>query len=353
MSDTKSIRSKTNKILFEPAPGTVVKPIWTYNEEQKAKIEVLREYAQSLRLPDSDPYAEWEARWLARPETIPRYIRAAKWKLEDGKKRIQKTLEWRREYKPELIPPEEVKIEAETGKIILTGFDVDGRPIIYMRPGRENTQTSPRQLRHLVWVLERATDLMPPGQESLMIIVDYKSTSLRTNPSVSVASKVLVILQQHYCERLGRAIVTNLPMILKFFYSGIQPFLDPVTRDKMRFNPDLFELVPKSQLDADLGGDYNFEYDFESYWSQMVEHCNIAPDGTRLNKDATLEATAPATTAEASSTAVEPPATSAADANENPHTGTTMSEFMSTPDSTGEDPDGLPATSPQAIAVIA
>ena len=39
----------------------------------------------------------------------------------------------------------------------------------------------------------------------------------------------------------------------------------------MRFNPDLFELVPKSQLDADLGGDYNFEYDFESYWTQMVE----------------------------------------------------------------------------------
>lgn len=39
----------------------------------------------------------------------------------------------------------------------------------------------------------------------------------------------------------------------------------------MRFNPDLFELVPKSQLDADFGGEYNFEYDFESYWSQMVE----------------------------------------------------------------------------------
>jgi len=36
---------------------------------------------------------------------------------------------------------------------IITGFDRDGRPIIYMRPGRENTETSPRQLRHLVWCL--------------------------------------------------------------------------------------------------------------------------------------------------------------------------------------------------------
>lgn len=36
---------------------------------------------------------------------------------------------------------------------IISGFDKDGRPIIYMRPGRENTETGPRQLRHLVWCL--------------------------------------------------------------------------------------------------------------------------------------------------------------------------------------------------------
>lgn len=44
-------------------------------------------------------------------------MRAAKWKLEDGKKRIQGTLAWRREFKPDLIPPEEVRIESETGKM--------------------------------------------------------------------------------------------------------------------------------------------------------------------------------------------------------------------------------------------
>ncbi|KAG8219299.1 CRAL-TRIO domain-containing protein [Butyriboletus roseoflavus] len=210
-------------------------------------------------------------------------MRAAKWKMHDAEKRIKSTLEWRREYKPELIPPDEVKIECKTGKILLTGFDKDGRPIIYMRPGRENTETSPRQLRHLVWWLERAKDMMPPGQESLVIIVDYKTTTLSTNPPISVASKVLTILQQHYVETLGRAIVTNLPLLLNFFYKGIAPFLDPVTRDKLRFNPDLFELVPRSQLDADFGGDYAFDFEFETYWTQIIDHCGIAPDGTRLS----------------------------------------------------------------------
>jgi hypothetical protein len=66
------------------------------------------QYAYSIALPESNPYAEWEQRWLARPDTIPRYMRAAKWKLEDGKKRIKGTLEWRREFKPDLIKPGEV-----------------------------------------------------------------------------------------------------------------------------------------------------------------------------------------------------------------------------------------------------
>ncbi|EMD32668.1 hypothetical protein CERSUDRAFT_87973 [Gelatoporia subvermispora B] len=278
---------KTSTVLTHPAPGTQVRPVREYTDEQKEKVAALRVYADTQTLPQIDPYYKWELRWLDRPDTMPRYMRAAKWNLEEAKKRLRNTISWRREFKPDLIPPDEVKIEAETGKIILTGFDLDGRPILYMRPGRENTETSPRQLRHLVWWLERAKDFMPPGQESLVIIVDYKSCTLRTNPSISVASKVLTILQQHYVETLGRALVVNLPFILNFFYKGISPFLDPVTRDKMRFNPDLLELIPKEQLDADFGGEYEFEYDFEKYWEQVVSFCGIAPDGTRIERSAT------------------------------------------------------------------
>lgn len=36
---------------------------------------------------------------------------------------------------------------------VINGFDKDGRPIIYMNPARQNTESSPRQLRHLVWCL--------------------------------------------------------------------------------------------------------------------------------------------------------------------------------------------------------
>ena len=75
------------------------------------------QYTETLILPESDPYYPWEARFLADPGCHPRYMRAAKWKMEDGMKRIKGTIEWRREYKPELIEPGDVGVEAETGKM--------------------------------------------------------------------------------------------------------------------------------------------------------------------------------------------------------------------------------------------
>ncbi|KAF8531247.1 CRAL-TRIO domain-containing protein [Gautieria morchelliformis] len=261
---------KTHKLCTYPTPGTEIRPR-EYTAAQREDIAVLLEYARTLQLPPEDPYYIWEDRWLTWPDCCGRYMRAAKWKLEEAKRRIKGTLEWRREFKPDLIKPEDVRIESVTGKIVINGFDVDGRPIIYMRPGNENTTPSPRQIQHLVFCLERAIEFMPPGQDSLVIVVDYQSATLRTNPSIGTARKVLNILQQHYVERLGRAIVVNLPILLSFFYKGISPFLDPVTKDKMRFNPELSSLIPQEQLDAQFGGDNEYEFEADSYWQQVLE----------------------------------------------------------------------------------
>jgi len=276
--------AKTSTVLTTPVPNYQAKP-HVYTSEQTAQIEELRAYAETLLLPPSESYHANEVAWLADPGCVPRYMRAGKWKMDDAKRRIAGTITWRREFKPDLISADEVKIEAETGKIILNGFDLEGRPILYMRPGRENTPTSDRQLLHLIFHLERAIDFLPPGQETVAIIVDYKSATASTNPSISTARKVLNILQQHYVERLGRAIVVNLPFLLNFFYKGISPFLDPVTRDKMKFNPSLLDLVPAEQLDASFdGGMYEYEFEPNSYWEQICRYSGVRGDGTRFKR---------------------------------------------------------------------
>ena len=94
-----------------------------------------------------------------------------------------------------------------------------------------------------------------------MIIADYKSTTLRTSPSISAARTVsngnygrlnlrttlphlqaLTVLHQHYVGTLGKSVVVNLPRLLNFFFKGVSPFMDPAARDEVRLSfPTLIE----------------------------------------------------------------------------------------------------------------
>ena len=98
-------------------------------------------------------------------------------------KRLEATLKWRREYgiydlitashvEPEVLYlqlSEEVwnahAPQAVTGKMVIWGYDVDNRPALYLRPSRQNTEESIRQVHYVVWALERLTELMGPGIE--------------------------------------------------------------------------------------------------------------------------------------------------------------------------------------------
>lgn len=90
--------------------------------------------------------------------------------------------------------------------------------------------------------------------------------------TVTVACQVLDILQNHYPERLGRAIVINIPFVVNMFLRIIMPFVDPVTRDKVQLNPKILEsgLFTADQLKKTFGGDRDFEYEHEQYWPELL-----------------------------------------------------------------------------------
>ncbi|SPO23997.1 related to PDR16 - protein involved in lipid biosynthesis and multidrug resistance / PHO13 -4-nitrophenylphosphatase [Ustilago trichophora] len=279
---------KTSEILTKPAPGCTPKPLEPLTAEQESKLSELEKYIRSVAAeqPPAEDYKKWEDKWLSEHNLYQRYLRAAKGDLENAKKRIKSTLEWRRDFRPEIIAPGSVSHEAETGKQVVSGFDNDGRPLIYLRPARENTAPSNDQVRYLVWTLERAIDFMPPGVENYAIIIDYKSATSQSNPSLSTARTVANILQNHYVERLGRAFIVNVPWFINAFFTAVTPFLDPITKEKIRFNANLAEFVPREQLDAEFaGGRYNYEWDFKTYWDTLIEVGNIAEDGTRKTGD--------------------------------------------------------------------
>jgi hypothetical protein len=89
-------------------------------------------------------------------------------------------------------------------------------------------------------------------------------------------TQVLNILQDHYPERLGLSLIINVPFLLNAFYKLITPFIDPVTRVKMKFNP---EVVPEGIFTPDMvmseswGGNCDFVYEHDKYWPALVTMC--------------------------------------------------------------------------------
>lgn len=221
-----------------------------------------------------------EAAWLSR-ECLLRYLRATGWKTKEAIDRLEATLVWRRDFglsrmleKDNKLNGSVVSVENETGKEVILGYDNDTRPCLYLKPGRQNTKTSHRQVQHMVFMLERVIDYMPSGQDSLALLIDFKSSPAGTVsnkiPPVGIGKTVLHILQTHYPERLGKALLTNIPFVAWTFLKIIHPFIDPLTREKLVFDEPFPEYIPVTQLDKDFGGLVNFEYDQSKYWEEMI-----------------------------------------------------------------------------------
>ncbi|GAA5884608.1 hypothetical protein JCM6882_005320 [Rhodosporidiobolus microsporus] len=210
-----------------------------------------------------------------------RCLRAVKWDYAAGVRRAEETLVWRREFKVEEMKESDISREGETGKELVMGFDVNCRPVLYMHPNRQNTQVGPDQIAFVVWCLERTLDLLPPTDpavEMLCLCIDFgkDDKNAKSQPTtLGQARKVLEILQTYYCERLGKAVCVNIPQIFFAFYKLVGPFVDPVTKDKIRFldKPDATSLIPPSQLQTIFGGDVNMEYDHEKYFPALTKLC--------------------------------------------------------------------------------
>lgn len=220
------------------------------------------------------PLTDSERMFLTK-ECLLRYLRADKWNLAQAETRLRNTISWRREYGVERFTPDYISPENETGKQVVMGWDTEGRPCQYLRPSKQNTPRSDRQIEHLVYMLERTIDLMPPGQETLVLLINFAETKTGQGVSLTQGKQTMYILQNHYPERLGRALVANVPFMVNGFFKLIQPFIDPLTRVKIKFNEDFGLYVPREQLMKEAGGEVNFEYDHTSYWPSLNKLCDI------------------------------------------------------------------------------
>ncbi|XP_062099360.1 uncharacterized protein LOC133805248 [Humulus lupulus] len=240
------------------------------SEDQQAKVNEVRKSIGPL--PDKLSIYCSDA-------SICRYLRARNWNVKKATKMLKDTLKWRSEYKPEEIRWEEVAHEAETGKIYRSNYiDKHGRTVLVMRPSFENSKSTKGQIRYLVYCMENAILNLPQDQEQMVWLIDFQGFNL-SHISVKVTRETAHVLQDHYPERLGLAILYNPPKFFEPFWTLVKPFLEPKTRNKVKFvysdelntkkiMEDHFDM---DRLESAFGGNDNTGFDIQKYAERMKE----------------------------------------------------------------------------------
>jgi len=237
--------------------------------------EILNEFIKKLEDDGLTP----KERKFCDEACLLRYLRARDWDISKANKMLRDTLQWREDFKPELISAETLTQEASSGKMYRRGVDKFGRPIIYMSPGKENSTDYVKNVKLLVYTLERAVDNMPDGVEQMTWLIDFNGYTRKHNLPYSVCMEVLGILSNHYPERLGSCFMVDTPWLFSLSWKAISPFVNPVTKSKLNFvsgsadaKRDLlskhFDLT---SMDKKYSGDIEFEYVNDVYWKNEIE----------------------------------------------------------------------------------
>lgn len=216
---------------------------------------------------------------------LKRYLEARNWNVDKAKKMLEETLKWRAAYRPEEIRWHEVASEGETGKVYRANFhDRQGRTVLVMSPGKQNTSSHDNQIRHLVYLMENAILNLPEGQEQMVWLIDFSGMSLSMSVPIKTARESINILQSHYPERLSASFLYNPPRIFGAFWKVCKYFMDPKTIEKVKFvypkNQESLELMHKSfsteVLPVEFGGKNRVEYDHEEFSRLMAKDDVVA-----------------------------------------------------------------------------
>lgn len=102
--------------------------------------------------------------------------------------------------------------------------------------------------------------------------------SPRNSPPFAVTKQSISILQNHYPERLGYAIVAKPPCIFKLAWNALYPFLDTATRQKIMFVncgsdvvKSLHGVLGVECIDVSMGGSRPGVFDLKRYAERMMK----------------------------------------------------------------------------------
>ncbi|KAJ4746046.1 Sec14p-like phosphatidylinositol transfer family protein [Rhynchospora pubera] len=194
--------------------------------------------------------------------TLRRFLRARDLDIEKGSSLFLKYLKWRRQTVPNgFISESEIQNDLSQRKVFMQGFDKARRPILvcFLAKHDYSKRNMEEFKRFVTYALDKACARMPSGQEKFICIADLKGwTYGHCDIRAYIAS--LETMQSYYPERLGKALLINVPGIFMKAWKIIYPFIDKNTKEKFIFVDNkklqeaLLEDIHESQLPEIYGG---------------------------------------------------------------------------------------------------
>jgi len=220
----------TEPIFITPPPphfsnSTIPDIKNTLDQKQLAALEQLELFLGDL---DSEDAAFCDQKCLLR------YLKARDYNPKKAYRFLLQSLEWRKNYGPHRITPEDMKEESKWGLMYRHGHDKFKRPINYLRPVLKNSEDYEVMLRYMIFNIENAVASMDISSdvEHSTWIIDYRGFSIWSAPPISFGVAVVTTLMNYYPERLGLMVLYEPPTSLQFCWSAVSPMLNSRTKKK-------------------------------------------------------------------------------------------------------------------------
>jgi hypothetical protein len=187
--------------------------------------------------------------------TILRFYRGRKSDIDKTYDSIIMYLGWRKQHNVDNINADIVKMELDSGKVILAGKDHYGRPCVnvLVRKHRKDQRDLETMRNFIIYLMEEIVKSMIPDDQKMVIVFDMHDFGLACM-DFEVVKILIDVLQFNYPETLSCALVLNSPFIFSACWAVIRPWLDPDTRAKVMFtgSADIGQFVVKSSLPSEL-----------------------------------------------------------------------------------------------------
>lgn len=144
--------------------------------------------------------------------------------------------------------------------------DPGAYPIYFIHVARHFTSAQKHEVlqQFVCLAMENARQLTEPPYEKAIVVFDMNGFGLK-NMDWQCVLFLVKCLEAYYPESLQRIYVHGAPWIFKGIWQVLQPMLDPVVRDKIKFSskaPELIDYIPPEKLRTGMGGTMEWDWDY-------------------------------------------------------------------------------------------